>query len=79
MSSILQCFHVLLLLELPAFGCAPRSVCPERGTNHSIIEWFGLEGTSQISESNPCCGQGHLPLDRVAESPIQPGLEHLNT
>jgi len=24
----------------------------------------------------PCHGQGHLPLDQVAQSPIQPGLEH---
>ncbi|EOA97032.1 hypothetical protein Anapl_17450, partial [Anas platyrhynchos] len=25
----------------------------------------------------PCHGLGHLPLDQVAQSPIQPGLEHL--
>jgi len=24
----------------------------------------------------PCHGQGHLPSDQVAQSPIQPGLEH---
>ena len=24
----------------------------------------------------PCHGQGHLPLDQVAQRPIQPGLEH---
>uniref|UniRef100_A0A672TM59 Uncharacterized protein n=1 Tax=Strigops habroptila TaxID=2489341 RepID=A0A672TM59_STRHB len=24
----------------------------------------------------PCHGQGHLPLDQVAPSPVQPGLEH---
>lgn len=23
------------------------------------------------------CGQGHLPLDQVAQNPIQPGLKHL--
>jgi len=23
----------------------------------------------------PCHGQGHLPLDQVAQSPVQPGLE----
>ncbi|EOB08416.1 hypothetical protein Anapl_06434, partial [Anas platyrhynchos] len=25
----------------------------------------------------PCHGQEHLPPDQVAQSPIQPGLEHL--
>jgi len=25
----------------------------------------------------PCHGQGHLPPHHVAQSPIQPGLEHL--
>uniref|UniRef100_A0A8C3PLQ6 Uncharacterized protein n=1 Tax=Calidris pygmaea TaxID=425635 RepID=A0A8C3PLQ6_9CHAR len=45
---------------------------------HRIIEWFGLEGTLKIIEfQTPCHGQGHLPLDQVAQSPIQPGLEHL--
>ena len=24
----------------------------------------------------PCRGQGHLPLDQVVQSPVQPGLEH---
>lgn len=24
-----------------------------------------------------CHGLGHLPLDQVVQSPIQPGLEHL--
>ncbi|KAK4827484.1 hypothetical protein QYF61_018784 [Mycteria americana] len=41
------------------------------------IEWFGLEGTLKIiSFQRPCHGQGRLPLDQVAQSPIQPGLEH---
>lgn len=26
---------------------------------------------------SPCCGQGHLPLDQVTQSPIPCGLEHL--
>ena len=44
---------------------------------HRIIEWFGLEGTLKIIWFQPPChGQGHLPLDQVAQSPIQPGLEH---
>jgi len=42
-----------------------------------IIEWFGLEGTLKIiSFQPPCHGQGHLPVDQVAQSPVQPGLEH---
>jgi len=46
-------------------------------SNRRIIEWFGLEGTLKIIEFQPpCCGQGHLPLDRVAQIPIQPDLEH---
>jgi len=42
-----------------------------------IIEWFKLEGTLKIIQFQlPCHGQGHLPLEQVAQSPIQPGLEH---
>ena len=45
--------------------------------NHRIIEWFGLEGTLKITWIQPPCHeQGHLPLDQVAQSPIQPGLQH---
>ena len=41
------------------------------------MEQFGLEGTLKlIYLQTPCHGQGHLPLDHVAQSPIQPGLEH---
>ncbi|NXN59955.1 POGZ protein, partial [Rynchops niger] len=36
----------------------------------------GLEGTLKIIQFHPPChGQGHLPLDQVAQSPIQPGLK----
>ena len=39
--------------------------------SHRIIEWFGLEGTLQIILFQPPChGQGHLPLDQVAQSSI---------
>jgi len=42
-----------------------------------IIEWFGLEGTLKIIQFQPPChGQGHLPLDQVAQSLSQPGPEH---
>jgi len=27
---------------------------------------------------SPCHGQGHLPPDQVAQSPLQPGLDHLH-
>jgi len=38
------------------------------------LRWKGLYRSS-ISKP-PCHGQGHLPLDQVAHSPILPGLEH---
>ena len=44
---------------------------------HRITEWFGLEGTLKILQFQPPCrGQGHLPLDQVAQSPMQHDLEH---
>jgi len=37
-------------------------------TTHRNIERWGLEGTLQIMQSQlPCHGQGHLPLDEVAQ------------
>ncbi|KAJ7421664.1 hypothetical protein BTVI_17271 [Pitangus sulphuratus] len=45
--------------------------------DHRIMEWCGLEGTLKIISFQPQRrGQGHLPLDQVAQSPIQPGFEH---
>jgi len=36
-----------------------------------------LEGTLKIIWfQTPCHEQGHIPLDQVAQSSIQPGLEH---
>ena len=35
-----------------------------------------MEGTLKIILFQSCHGQGHIPLDQVAQSPIQPGLEH---
>jgi len=44
--------------------------------NHRITERFGLEGTLKtISFQLPCHGQGLLPLDQVAQIPIQPGMD----
>jgi len=34
-----------------------------------------VEGTFKIIQFQHGYGQGHLPLDQVAHSPIQPGLE----
>jgi len=45
-------------------------------TRYRMIEGFGLEGTLKIIWFQPPWrGQRHLPLDQVAQSPIQPGLE----
>jgi len=43
---------------------------------HRIIECFGLEGTFRGHLAQPPCSeQGHLQLNQVAQSPVQPGLE----
>jgi len=43
---------------------------------HRIVECFGLEGTFRGHPAQlPCSEQGHLQLDQVAQSAIQPGLE----
>jgi len=40
------------------------------------MEWFGSEGTFKDHlVQPPCSDQGHLPLDRIAQSPVQPDLE----
>ena len=44
--------------------------------DHRIIEWFGLEGTFNGHLAQPpCSAQGHLQLDQIAQSPVQPDLE----
>ena len=41
------------------------------------IEGFGLEKTFKDHlVQTPSHGEGHLPLDQVAQSAIQPDLEH---
>ena len=43
---------------------------------HRITECFGLEGTFRGHLAQPPCSrQEHLKPDRVAQSPVQPGLE----
>ena len=54
-------------------GCAVSVLV---GLAHRIIEWFGLEGTFKGHLVQPPCNeQGHLQLDQVAQSPVQPDLE----
>jgi len=44
---------------------------------YRITEWFGLEGTLKIFWFQPPRHEhGHLPPDQVAQSSIQPGLQH---
>jgi len=43
--------------------------------NHKMV-WVGRDLRDHVVPTH-CYGQGHLPLDQVAQSPIQPGLEHL--
>ena len=48
----------------------------EKKKSYRIIKCFGLEGTFRGHLAQlPCSKQGHLQLDQVAQSPIQPGLE----
>ncbi|SFW05231.1 Uncharacterised protein [Chlamydia abortus] len=45
---------------------------------HGMIEWPGLKRTTMIVEFQaPCHVQGRQPLERAAQSHIQPGLECL--
>lgn len=41
-----------------------------------IPEWFGWKGISKPIPLHPCHRQGHLLLNQVAPSPLQPGLGH---
>lgn len=61
----------------------PPLSCPleQCGANnllyHPVIDWFGLEGIYKENLGQPLChGQGHLALDQVAQSPVQPDFEH---
>lgn len=57
-----------------AGACQPWMRSP--GTGYRIVEWFGSEGTFKGHLVQPPCNkQGHLGLDRVAQSPVRPDLE----
>ena len=46
--------------------------------HHRITELFELEGTLKNHLVQLCCNeQGHVQLDQVAKSPIQPDIECL--
>ncbi|KAK4811770.1 LOW QUALITY PROTEIN: hypothetical protein QYF61_005338 [Mycteria americana] len=64
---LLEQVHVFLVLRAPELDTVLQN---------RIIEWFGLEGTLETIQFQTLChGQGYLPLDQVAQSLIQPGLE----
>jgi len=49
----------------------------KKENGYRITEWIGLEGTLKTIQFQALChSQGHLPLDQVSQSPIQPDLEH---
>ncbi|KAK4821027.1 hypothetical protein QYF61_012113 [Mycteria americana] len=54
--------------------CCHGDLCGVGGHNHRMV-WVGRDLTDHPVPT-PCHGQGHLPPDQVAQSPIQPGLEH---
>ncbi|KAK4823976.1 hypothetical protein QYF61_008595 [Mycteria americana] len=58
-------------------GSSKEQVTPKAVTVAvRIVERFGLEGTFKGHLVQPRCNeQGHLQLDQVAQSPVQPGLE----
>jgi len=50
--------------------CLTDTFCP------CLSEWFVLEGSHKSHPVQlPCSEQGHLQLEQVAQSPIQPDLE----
>jgi len=64
-----------------AYGCFIHFLFPlhlnfSSKVFHRITECFLLEGTFRGHLAQPPCSEhGYLPLDQVAQSPIQPGLE----
>ncbi|KAJ7400674.1 hypothetical protein BTVI_103249 [Pitangus sulphuratus] len=57
--------------------CGPAPLVPLRVVIESrVTDRFGVEGCTlkNIQFQAPCRGQGHLRLDRVSQSPVQPGF-----
>ena len=60
-------------------GTPPRSVLKCHRNNFALSHrkvWVGRDLKGHLIPA-PCHRQGHLPPDQVAQSPIQPGLKHL--
>lgn len=59
-------------------GSAAAVTCPPAalGALHRLAEPFGAEGTCRPIPFPPGPEQGHLPRDRAARIPVQPGLQH---
>jgi len=59
-------------------SCLTLSILgPSTPLNHRITEHFAYKGTFKGHPVQPPCRkQGHLPLDQVAQSPIQSELKH---
>ena len=65
--------HTVLSVARKLLGVTFWSQCSLVLNQHRMV-W--VEGTLQMSLlQSPCHGQGHLPLDQVAQSPIQPSLQ----
>jgi len=59
-------------------GALEEYVCNAiRSWNHRIVEWLGLEGILKPIQFQHLPWAGYHPSDQVAQSPIQPGIEHL--
>lgn len=66
-------FFTFITHEVPAALCQLPVLFPDvllNAWNQRLAEWFGLEGALKIIHH----GQDCLPLDQVAQSPIQAGL-----
>lgn len=48
----------------------------EGTTGRHRVVWAGRD-LLRPSGPAPCRGQGHLPLDQLAQSPVQPGLKEV--
>lgn len=54
------------------FGRVVGALTTSKNLLYVMTEWVGLEGTFEDHPvGSPCCGQGHTPLDRAAQSPLQ--------
>jgi len=72
------CFNLCPLPLVLSLGTTEKSLCGKLLLLfHRITEQFGLEGTIKDHLVQPSYHwQGHCSPDQVAQSAIQPGLEH---